>query len=121
MKPRGTRSRLAQRPKDDQRCHRRLKDQDQEKPQQRWPTVMAERDGQWVGCLSTILHQQALIAGPWAVATKRPLVTAMRLIEADEKDSGWPGGGLWLRPRRGSAPVIITRCRNVVLRRSYHR
>jgi hypothetical protein len=63
MKPRGIMYRLVQRPMDDQRCHRRLKAQDQEKPQRRWPTVMAERDGPWVGCLSTVPHQQGSSQG----------------------------------------------------------
>jgi hypothetical protein len=85
MKPRGTMYHLAQSPKDNRRCHRLLKDQDQEEPLRSWPMEMAERNGQLVGCLSAIPHQQAIIAGPWAVATKRPLITAIRLIEANEK------------------------------------
>lgn len=84
MRPRETSYRLAYSPRDYQKCHRLLVDLGQPEPQLSWPTVMAFRGIQVVGCLSTQPSKQAIIAGPLAISTPRPIITAMRLIDAYE-------------------------------------
>jgi hypothetical protein len=82
MRPRETSYRLAQGPKEYQQCHAFLRAHGFEESRLSWPTVMAIRQGEVVGCLSRIPSEEAIIAGPLAVSTKHPLLTAMRLITA---------------------------------------
>jgi hypothetical protein len=49
-----------------------------------FPTVYALRDDQVVGVLGSHYHQGCLAAGPLVVATKRPAIVGLRLLEAYE-------------------------------------
>jgi hypothetical protein len=82
MYPRETIYRLARSTKDFQRCHALLADQGVERSPLSYPTVMALRGDVLMGCLSRIPSETAVIAGPLAVSSARPLITVMRLIEA---------------------------------------
>jgi hypothetical protein len=84
MYPRDTVYRLARSTKDFQRCHALLAEQGVERSPLSYPTVMALRGETLVGCLSRIQSDTAVIAGPLAVSSPRPILTVMRLIEAWE-------------------------------------
>jgi hypothetical protein len=84
MYPRDTIYRLARSTKDFQRCHALLAEQGVERSPLSYPTVMALRGETLVGCLSRITSDTAVIAGPLAVSSPRPILTVMRLISAWE-------------------------------------
>lgn len=85
MTPRDTRYRLAASSRDYARCHALLRAQGPD-TDLTFPTVLAEREGQVVGFLSTRPSKQAIIAGPLVIdrATSRPAITAWRLADAYE-------------------------------------
>lgn len=84
MRSRDTTYRLARTPQDYKRCHTLLAVHGQDEPQLSWPTIMAWRDGEVVGCLSTQATKEAIIAGPIAVISPRPFWAMVRLAEAYE-------------------------------------
>jgi hypothetical protein len=84
MYPRDTIYRLARSTKDFRRCHALLAEQGVERSPLSYPTVMALRGDRLMGCLSRIPSDTAVIAGPLAVSSPRPILTVMRLIEAWE-------------------------------------
>jgi hypothetical protein len=84
MQPRDTRYRLAHGRKDLQACHRLARAYGLDLQAFPWPTVVADRHGALVGCLATQPSRRAVIAGPLVVAGTRPLLTAVRLVDAYE-------------------------------------
>jgi hypothetical protein len=86
VRPTKTTYRLANGPKDYQRCHQFLKDQGQDELHLSWPTIMAIRDTQVIGCLGTDLSKDALVAGPLVISAeiRRPFIPMIRLIDAYE-------------------------------------
>jgi hypothetical protein len=82
MQPRDTIYRLAGHPRDYQWCHQLFNDQGLDDQALSWPTIMALKDDELVGCLSTTPSKTAVIAGPMTVKKAHPLITIIRLIEA---------------------------------------
>ncbi|MFQ5915798.1 MAG: hypothetical protein ACE5JS_21705 [Nitrospinota bacterium] len=85
MHPRDTIYRLAEQ-KDYRRCHRLAEAMGQKiATRLSWPTVVAIRDGELKGFLSTIPSKKALIAGPMIVGGNgNRAILCMRLIETYE-------------------------------------
>jgi hypothetical protein len=50
-----------------------------------WPTVVAVRDGEFVGLLSTLRRSESIYAGPLVLSPKAKHITVLRLIEAYEQ------------------------------------
>src|SRR5262245_41754596 len=84
MHPARTSYRLAHSSKDYRACHQLLKGLQIAAGTLSWPTVMAIREGEVIGCLSTQTDKGAIIAGPLAVSTTPPSLVALRLVEAYE-------------------------------------
>jgi hypothetical protein len=85
MHPTKTLYRLAHSPQDYQRCHQLLKDQGIESDRLSWPTIVALRENELIGCLGTIPSDKAIIAGPIVATSRHPFVTLLRLCEAYER------------------------------------
>ena len=84
MHPARTLYRLAHSPRDLSACHRLARDHGMDAKTFTFPTVVADREGEIVGFLATQPSKTAVVAGPLAVATPRPLITVLRLLEAYE-------------------------------------
>lgn len=85
MNPRDTLYRLAHGQRDLRACQTMARAQGVSVTMS-WPTVVADRHDQIIGCLGTRPSKKAVIAGPLVVAptVQRPVLTVMRLIEAYE-------------------------------------
>lgn len=86
MFPRSTKYRLATSPNDYKACRALFAENHGADPDHSltFPTVLAERNGEVVGFLSTWDDKKALIAGPLEVKGGKNIFTFIRLIEAYE-------------------------------------
>lgn len=88
MKPRDTAYLLALRPHHYKIAHRfAAKEGAAMRERFQYPTILAMRDGQPVGLLSTAIQRGRIVASGLvlAKALRRPLITAIRLIECYER------------------------------------
>lgn len=84
MHPEQTQYLLATQPSDYARCHALMKRQRLATDRMGWPTVMALRRGELLGFLSTQRRDDAVVAGPVALAPDASPIIIMRLVEAYE-------------------------------------
>lgn len=84
MHPINTHYRLADSPTDYKACRDLFADNHGADPTQplRWPTVIAERDGEVIGFLATLPLEGRIMAGPLELKGGRNMITFLRLIEA---------------------------------------
>lgn len=90
MAPRNTSYRLADNPRDYAACHAIMRENGSRDWDLHWPTVVAVRDREVIGFLSSNKVDWCVMAGP--LEMKNPsAITALRLAEAYENVMRWLG------------------------------
>lgn len=86
MYPRNTIYRLARTPRDYRACRKLFEENHGAEPLHNlsYPTVVAVRDGEIIGFLSTDTRKKVIMAGPLEVKGGKNMITFIRLIEAYE-------------------------------------